>query len=331
MGLKLLSLNILYPTLRLLLVNRLQKTINLLGNTLRETQEISCSQEACSPLPEFFWSEVIPLSRAKDIAQIRYASPIALQLAKRWKIPPIELAEQIVTNLSATSKTSNEPLGHLPLGRSCQYIVIEITSPGWIHLELTDSGIADWLELLTSLQPALAQGGRSSRKKAVNSDFGCQNDSNFFIDSGDLFEIQYTHARCCAVLRLGEQEGLLPSLSTRIAGESTLKHQTFTFPWLTTGAVLRFCHPVERQLIGQIFLLLDDLADQAVIDRLALIKRTALLSLQIQAFHAACPILTTKALDLPLVEARLGLTLIAQILLRCILQDGLGMAAPIAL
>ncbi len=75
----------------------------------------------------------IPLNRSKDSARVLYLSAIALKLAKTWQQTPQTIAAQLAETL--------EPLCYPDFA-------VKVAPAGIIELELTDPGLAVWLQRL---------------------------------------------------------------------------------------------------------------------------------------------------------------------------------------
>ena len=146
---------------------------------------------------------------------IVYISGIALRLAKFEKYPAIEIANGIVSHISANYDKDFK---------------IQVVSPGWIHLEVTHLLLAAWLQSLTvgkafeqevgSRQQGVGTEGagrkREEERMSIDS-FSPQHPAKNPIsssrfsspNSASLFTAQYAHARCCSLLRLAAHEGLI--------------------------------------------------------------------------------------------------------------------------
>ncbi|MBD2089565.1 hypothetical protein H6F67_06830 [Microcoleus sp. FACHB-1515] len=129
-----------------------------------------------------------------------------------------------------------------------------------------------------------------------------------------LFRVQYVHARCWMLLQSAGREGWF---------ERSLPPPAL--PWLTRKGNLRLQQQAERQAIGLLFDAVDALALEQTSDRLW--KQAVSLSCQLDAFHAACRIWSEFKEDLPLAQARLGLTWAGQQLLQ-VLLNALDLDAP---
>ncbi len=260
----------------------------------------------------------IPLYRAKDNQHIIYISPVALQLAKQGSKPPLEIA----TAIANCFRDSRPPDSALTF--EVNDWILRVVPPGKLYLQLTDPGIATWLQksVAWDLSPALTPEPRTP------------------FTSPDLFSIQYAHARCCALLRLAHRDGLItqqtvvnlatpgasdPSIASVIAPDS--------IPWLDSQSQLKPCHPAERALISQAIATVDALSSTFPLSQLTSpVSRASLLSQDFLTFHAQCQIWgALRSLDPELGQARLGLVALSQKLLKHLLERELGSFAPVEL
>ncbi|MCT7985090.1 hypothetical protein NG796_17600 [Laspinema sp. A4] len=258
----------------------------------------------------------IPLYRSKDTQRILYISPVALQLAKQGSIPPMEIAQAIAESF----RNSRPPDLPSPLGANLWNL--SVIPPGKLYLELTDPGIAIWL------QRAIAWDLESD----ATPDPGPLPPS----ESLDLFAIQYAHARCCALLRLAHREGLITLENPTPPGTSTnIGSVTAPDPsaWLESPTRLKPHHPAERTLISRAIATVDalscPLSPSQITSRLAI---ATLLSQDFLTFHAQCQIFgSVQSQDLDLAQARLGLIFLTQKLLKRLLEKDFSSLAPLEL
>jgi hypothetical protein len=348
LAVKFFSASILFFSLRSLIKNRLRQVIGEMGKPV-QAQRFKLGQPS-DLIQHFADLEVIPLHQVKDMTRVAYQSAIALKFANWYNLSATDLAQQIVIKctLNSLDKENNYP----PLDRIYQHLAFQVQPSGQIEIELTDPGIALWLQMLINRSElSFSQSDQHISPTSV----GCKNDSNFFQNAIDLFEIQYVHARCCALLRFGSQAGLIDFNYL-----SNLLYPS-PFPWLTIDdQSLRLQHPDERRLIQQISVVLDQLSDRLAADLPRLTNKESTLQLQThacleenavknlnnrsqeilklaqslsqpaQVYQATCCIWEHgKGSDLA--QSRLGLTLVTQIVLRMLLEKELGVTAPIEL
>jgi len=299
----------------------LQKT--LVKYWLRQTQK-EIEQPTLQKLHQQYNSlfQKIPLNRVKEKNKVGYVSAIALKLSIIFNTSPSIIAEEIqslfnelVTHISINNHPSMDGI----LGN----FIAHPSSSGWVYLELSSPGLALWLEWLTQqpvvLPPCSLPAQDRDRAKPVLS------------DSTVLFAAQYTHARCCALLRLAN---LAELITVSPVPEGYLRPDAFEIvratPWLTSEAILRCQHPAEQQLIAQLVTSLDDLSTISPTDWMRRgMKLAHQVSEEFQNFYAACRLWgEVRATDAELVQARLKLVLITQSVLRLLLHDVLGAEAP---
>jgi hypothetical protein len=266
--------------------------------------------------------EAVPLQRLPDYSQIIYRSAIAFKLASGQQ-PILDLAHQMMTalplkielgcqhqavntlqlSLPPTSKVRKE----LKLTLNFQ---VEVVSPGWLDFRLMDDSLAAWLQNLIS----------ANSVKLAN---------NPTKNTPDCFLVQYAHARCCSILALAHQQGLI------ILKDGQLM-EPYPIPWLqddseATRMPKQLClvHPAEKRLIARI---LDILEAKEKLEQRQALKFAIALSQAWEEFSKHCRIWGEVKTQTPkLAQARLGLVAVTQGLLRSLLQDDLGVSAPVEL
>lgn len=258
----------------------------------------------------------ISLYQAKSSSQFLYISPIAFHLSKVKKIPALELANAIALLLDSQVEYYCRQSTSPNLLQNC---TLEVVPPGWIHIEITQPGLAAWLQHLVIYPPQL----QNCREKEY-----CQLTQT---DTDWMFAAQYAHARCCSLLQMAHREKLitlkeLPETSSAVF----LPVTPSPIPWLN-GQKLRYFHPTERTLIFQLLATLDDFYCSGTSLQLKIWEKAALnLSQIFQTFYSCCQIWgEVKMQTLELSQARLGLVMATQISLRLLLQDKLGVTAPV--
>jgi arginyl-tRNA synthetase len=120
----------------------------------------------------------IPLNRAKNSTRVLYVSAIALKLAKNWQQTPQAIAAQLVEILKPLCSRDFD---------------IEIAPSGIIQFELTDAALALWLQRLAQISLPLPESRILSN----------------VISADRLFPIQYSHARCCSLLRMANRDRII--------------------------------------------------------------------------------------------------------------------------
>ncbi|HEY9606798.1 MAG TPA: DALR anticodon-binding domain-containing protein [Allocoleopsis sp.] len=274
--------------------------------------------------------ETIPMHRVSDRNSVMYRSAIALKLSPHLHQSAFDIANQLVASFPNA------------IDRSAKQMVLELTveveSSGWINFWLSDRTLATWLQYLIQVSP-----GRGLKEKESNPWHGedvkrtqpkqllkGQNDSH------TLFPIQYAHARCCSLLRLAHQYGLVQLTDADFKTANWQFVEPNPIPWLneeqgvdTAQRHLRLGHPAERRLLAQLLEVQDEIAS---LDRLRVVKLASALSQEFEQFYSSCRIWGEVNIQTPkLAQARLGLIAVTQKLLRSLLQDQLGVSAPVEL
>ena len=271
----------------------------------------------------------IPLNRLKMAAPIQYVSAIAFRLAQPLKSGNAAseiartVAEQLDHLIGAAQVWENSEAPDPICRQIWQNFTVQTAEPGWIYLQLSDRGVAIWLQSLIGSQILLSDSTNLSSSTPLSLDPSKQavlNSVPNIRNSTSIFSLLHTHARCCSLRRLANQTGII-CLDRADATESLI------FPWLNPeSSQLRCQHPAEQQLISQLVNTLDQLSLLKQRDR----KLAQALSQDFQSFHAACRIWGEGRTDLPLAQTRLGLVWIVQKVMRSLLAD-LGIDAPIEL
>ncbi|MBI4782620.1 MAG: hypothetical protein HY785_15070 [Oscillatoriophycideae cyanobacterium NC_groundwater_1537_Pr4_S-0.65um_50_18] len=324
-----------YPILslgiRLLLVNRLQKALQIWQKEQLFLQSQQSKETACTifasnpPLGEhlkFAFPSEIPLNRVKAHTQISYVSAIALKLAgqrsRTEEAMSIALGIREAWERMVAIESQKNTLA--ALDKIWQTTTVQVDSLGGIYLELTEQGLAEWLHILAHPQTYCNNLDQSTSIVAKN--------APCIRDSTSKFHICYVHARCCSLLRSAVRDNLIDAHSYNF----TLREQN----------LIRFNlrHPAEQHLVSQMVTVLDNLDNLASCNDVtvaqtppALIWRSAQeLSYSFEAFHKSCRIWGEVVQSDPqLAQMRLGLVLITQKILRSLLEEGLGIAAPVEL
>ncbi|PLZ97769.1 glutamate acetyltransferase [Fischerella thermalis CCMEE 5268] len=265
---------------------------------------------------EFLVNKKIPLSKGRNSNQVFYITGLALQLAKYEKIPAMEIAEAIASHLSANS---------------AGVFSIQIVPPGWIHLELAHPVLASWLQRLVEKRGDSVVQGRGGTEDKED-DLGDKEDKEELVTvlfsshspspqsplPNHLFPIQYAHARCCSLVRLGEREGFITSEGA--------------IPWLNKQQELRFQHPSELCLLSELVQVVDELECSDSSDSVKWEKLALGLSRVFDDFWRDCRIWGEVKVKSPEIAlARLGLVMATQSVLRILLEEKLGILAVLEL
>ncbi|MEH2275464.1 MAG: DALR anticodon-binding domain-containing protein [Nostoc sp.] len=298
--------------------------------------------------------EKIPLYKDRDEGRVLYISSVALQLSKSQNRKAMELASAIASDLS---KTCGDVFS------------VQIVPPGWIHFELTHCTLAAWLQSLAveSLGEQGAEGkevifnsplcpqqraslpfvpnttlgeaapttpGPSSVRVASCREAEMLSTSTQYPMPNSLFAVQYAHARCCSLVLMAHREGLIklrePVPNTSPAFWSVIFPNPL--PWLNCDGTLRLNHPGERRLIAELVQVVDNIECPDISGSVKWEKVALNLSQAFENFWSNCRIWGEVKITSPeLAQARLGLLMATQSVLRYVLEENLGVFAPLEL
>ncbi|MEH2375434.1 DALR anticodon-binding domain-containing protein [Nostoc sp.] len=202
---------------------------------------------------------------------------------------------------------------------------IQVVPPGWIHFELTHSTLATWLQ-------SLVVGSLGGDEGTI--DAPCPMPHAPCPMPNSLFAVQYAHARCCSLVLLAHREGLIklrePVPNTSPAFWSVIAPNPI--PWLNCDRTLRLNHPDERQLIAELVQVVDNIECPDVSGSVKWEKVALNLSQAFEKFWSNCRIWGEVKITSPEVaQARLGLLMATQSVLRYVLEENLGVFAPLEL
>ncbi|MDZ7951579.1 MAG: DALR anticodon-binding domain-containing protein [Nostoc sp. DedQUE09] len=270
--------------------------------------------------------EKIPLYKGRDDKRVLYTSSVSLRLSKSQNRKAMELASAIASDLSGI----------------CEDVFsIQIVPPGWINFELTHSTLAAWLQSLvvgssgkagehTSLPEAappttLSNRGSSEAEETIGAQSPVPN---------SLFAVEYAHARCCSLVLLAHREGLI-KLKEPVPNTSPGFWDVISpnpLPWLNCDGILQLNHPDERRLIGELIQVVDNIECPDVSGSVKWEKVALNLSQAFEKFWSNCRIWGEVKITSPeLAQARLGLLMATQSVLKFVLEENLGVFAPLEL
>jgi arginyl-tRNA synthetase len=274
--------------------------------------------------------EAISLNRIQSNSHLEYVSALAFKLAASQQQSAVVIAEAIEAGVKQMIKRNQIDWG----GRQFwQKLSIWVDPPGWIHLRLSEAGLAEWLQYLLEALPDL-----SETTNVLNVTSNLALDQTIYQQT-NFFRILHAHARCCSLLRLAAQENLIQiNLQINRPGYFVMPQP---LSWIERDW-LRCREPQELMLIAQICDALDFLAESEALNSsdsmdektevaVQAYKTAERLSQAFHAFHANCRIWENIRLDRPLAEVRLGLVLITQATLRLLLKSRLSCSAPVVL
>ncbi|MBE9050908.1 glutamate acetyltransferase [Nostocales cyanobacterium LEGE 11386] len=274
-----------------------------------------------------------PLYKGRDNNQVLYISGVALRLSKSHNQTPMEIASGIAFHLLATDG---------------DVFNVKIVPPGWIYLELTHPFLAAWLQRLAVRNVgeneeigkwgdgALQDWGAIRKREIIS-----QNPAR-------LFAIQYAHARCCSLVLLAHREGLIklreplpeagenaqwqkPNFPSSVSAFWRVT-STEQIPWLNCEDMLRLNHPAEGHLISELVQAVDHLESFDFSASVNWEKVGLDLTQAFESFWRICRIWGDIKTSSPeLAQARLGLVMATQSVLRFLLVEKLGVFAPLEL
>jgi hypothetical protein len=172
-----------------------------------------------------------------------------------------------------------------------------LIEPGWLEFTLSDRSLALWLQ------------------NWETSPFPIQNAASISVNHHHLFAIEYTHSRCCALLRLGEQLGLIQLKTQPFHPHVWSLSFPNPLPWYDSqSAQLRIDSTVERSLISEIITTIERVLNESEGNK---IKLASVLSESFLRFESCCRIFGEVNRENPqLSQTRLGLVAITQSLLQ---------------
>lgn len=328
-----------YPGLQLFMQHRLHEAIHIQAQNQHLDLPARHIVGVIQPMqPQIILTREIPVKLDTNHAQISYVSAIALLLEKTWSQPAAKIAQSLTESLVQTSKLNNFEAQSCPLHSIWKSFLLDANSTGWITLKLSEQGLAKWLETLIycfqNLKKSSCQVDTWDEKPQIylRDSTGSlrftsriTHDRDLPRNSTDVLMAQHVHARCCSLLRLGMQEGLI-RLAAFPRGRSIVE----PLPWLADNGTFRCQHSSEQQLIRQICQNLDEISLGSSFSKPEkTLKQMCKLSQAFRRFHADCLIFNEIKVNNPaLAQVRLGLVDLVRSLLYLLLEDGLGIAAP---
>jgi DALR anticodon binding domain len=229
--------------------------------------------------------------QSREKSKVLYLSGIALKLGKAYQLEASAIANQIVSHFL----------------RNCDNdFRVEVVDSASIHIQVADSVVAGCFQSVIE--------GMGEKTSFLP--------SSIFPASDSLFSVQYVHARCCSLLKLGQREGLIQI------------NQQLQIPWLVDNEMgdavpkFRLTDLASRCLIGELVTVLDDFTYPDNIDMRHWQKTGISISKAFDDFWRSCHIWGEVKIGLTeLALARLGLVLVTQVVLQFLLEDKLGISA----
>jgi hypothetical protein len=259
----------------------------------------------------------IPIYRI-NVAEYQYVSQVTQVLAAKIDLTPVEICQSLQIAVTPVNIGHHN---HLKLRVWCSDL-------GQIYFQLVPSSMLTWLDYIHGLQLNVDHVANAPMR--IHSSFADRSSVSIAI---------YVHARCCARLRLACTEKII-SIDDR--------WQITTPNWLicdrdrsqncpTTDRTFIFELPAENRLIQALMDVLDgiyrDSAEPTLRERP---QHWAKLSFKLAEcwleFDRDCQIFgDTKRQNPQLAVARCGLTAIARRYLQVLLEEHLGVQAPVEL
>jgi hypothetical protein len=304
-----------------LLAKRLLQTLNLYQQKLHLqldlkffstiiNDKIILSSSARQILPSA--NQGNQISSKLYITPIVYTSPIALVLANYLLLSPVIIAENLVKLLTLNQ---NNSLSELSL-----QLEIEITPSGWLNFYLDSASLTNWLKqavFFLATQPPVAV----NVNQANSTDIQLKEFSN-------LMPLQYAHARCCSLLRLGARAKLITLKDDCFTNTTWQLEYPQSISWLDEQQNFCLIQESEYDLLRQLLIVTDAFAEKPD----SWIKLAFGLTIASEIFQAECRFLGEVKQQTPQIAiARLGLIALVQYWLQQILVEKLDVIAPSSL
>ena len=232
------------------------------------------------------------------LQNIVYRCAIAFPLANYWHLSSLKVAQNLREFLPTNDVISKT--------RPTLAFKVQVVSPGWIDFYLSDRALAVWLETLVAWVSQDERGRQDDENRGDR-------------ENEHLFVIQYTHARCCSLLRLGHQEKLIKIKYQYLGWEIV---EPINFAWVDAQGIFVLKYPTEKRLLFQLLMVVDELITSS--DKHNWTKLAHNLSEVCLDFWTECRIYGEIKQKTPeLAQARLGLVALVQYFLARILRDKL--------
>ncbi|WP_414590418.1 DALR anticodon-binding domain-containing protein [Anabaena sp. CCY 9614] len=208
---------------------------------------------------------------------------------------------------------------------------VQIVPPGSIYVELKPLLLAAWLQSI-----AIKSLGNEEEVESPSGDqwqIAEIATRKIALDNSErLFAVQYTHARCCSLVLLAHREGLIQLKNIKNLLADTGENSQEQIPWLNHNYQMRLSHPAENHLIAELVKVVDNLEFPHVDSSVNWEKAALDLSQAFEVFWCRCRIWGNVKISSPnLAQARLGLVMATQSVLKFLLVNKLGIFAPLEL
>jgi arginyl-tRNA synthetase len=304
-----------------LLARRLLQTINLYQQKFNLQLDLKFFSTMINDkvmLASFYW-QTLPLENQSNQilsklypTTIVYTSPIALVLSQYLSISPARIAENLVKLFTLNQ---NNSLVELSL-----QLTIEIVPSGWLNFSLDSKALANWLKqsvFFLATQPPVA--GCNTRQAQTISTQRTKTPKNI----SNLMPLQYVHARCCSLLRLGARAKLITLQNDYFSNIAWQLEHPQSISWLDKQQNFCLTQESEYYLLKQLLIV----TDAFVIEPHNWVKLAFDLSIASEIFQAECRFLGEVKQQIPIAIARLGLIALAQYWLQRILVEKLNTVA----
>ena len=239
-----------------------------------------------------------------SVISVGYSCPIALALASDCELSPLVIARSLQDILIVNANHNHS--------QSNLQFMLEVTKSGWLNFYLSEQAINLWLEQL-STTASLASTTTVANYALAHT-------------PSNLFFVQYAHARCCSLLRLGAKAKLIALVDDNRDCRLAIE-QPSTIAWWSTQVNVDHSS-AEYSILLELLTVVD--ADRE--PNCDWVKLAFGLSQALTEFVADCRFLGAAKRENPQrAIAFLGLIALAQYWLQRILLEKLKIAAPTSL
>jgi hypothetical protein len=174
-----------------------------------------------------------------------FASPLLLQLSSR---APKSISQILGAEILQQWASQPEAIGFSPK--------LWIHPNGWLYAHFGTEDLSQWLQRLALATPTVLL-NQAKEPKAIDPSISHE---------PVLFALQYAHARCCSLLRLAQQEGLLEYGDRFAPGVCTnpFEHRSAAL-WQTDAGKLYLKTPSEQAILQALMAFPQSLSPQKVI------------------------------------------------------------------
>lgn len=267
-----------------------------------------------------------PLKSVTKLTGITYVSAIALRLAAVFQVSVTELATALTRSWNQSSILDGPWIESPLLTQVLPNVTATCRQSGYLQFHVEATGLSAWLQFLIAelphlVDPFMGQVSQQPPSAPATVHHNCD----------QAFTLQYAHARCCSLLRLAHESGLIQLQTTQPDTPHWQLVQPDPIPWLN-GNSLQLIAAAEQHLLIEIVATLDTLFSESQASEPNIYWHLGdRLSQAFQSFYRACRVLgEVKANSPELAQSRLGLVLITQTCLRLILHR-LNLSAPLSL